>query len=132
MRICKEPSRELRGVRAGIAVYDFDHVVDLFPPAERGKLAGLCKRALRPHLHEPRDASGTPCGPLHVAFLDRNVESILRACDPGFTGKPTPIDRDRILSRVHACEDRAERDRVLVLVPSLKYIVDRVRQLAML
>lgn len=124
-RFCGDPERQLKNFRAGIAVFDFDRVAELFPKAEQAAIRRLCKVRIRARLGEPQ-IKDKPIGPLHVALLDENTESLLAACPSPSATKPTPAMRDQTLLPVWTTEDRAGRDTLRGTVGSFDYIVVRV------
>lgn len=125
LRFCQEPEKDLKNVRSGVAVFDFDRRVELFPKAEQAAIRRLCKVQLRARIGEPQ-REGKPVGPLHVAFIDENTESLLAACPSPPTEKPTPQMRDQILLPVWTAEDRVRRDELRAKVRSFDYLTGRV------
>ncbi len=125
LKRCRQLLANLDRSDISVAVFDFDRVHELLPPAERGAARSVCKRELRRLLVEPQ-VGGRPSGQLHVTFLVENTESLLAALPSPPQKKPDPAERDRLLRPVWSSPDRMERNRLRRVVPSFDYIVKRV------
>jgi hypothetical protein len=123
-----------RDGRLVVAVYDADKIhreVNNIQP-EAKLPAGACKRDMKPVLR----AACAWQERLEIVFLEENIETVLEAVC-ACAAVPAELrrlaverkqrnERDIVLRKILAPNDRALRDAVLQQVPSLGYLVDKV------
>lgn len=122
-RTCQAPDRALQSFAQRVAIFDSDRLRQLLGAAYP---APACTLAIRRALGEPQSPDGVRAGAPHVVLLVDNIESLLRACDAQWSGKPTPLERDRLLRPFWTTSDRSPRDTLRQRVPSWDYLVRHV------
>jgi hypothetical protein len=124
LRALAEEGPRARGAGAILALLDHDQI--------RNPL-NLDGAACKTHvLALIRDRFGAP--PDEIVLLEKNTETlILAACQqlalPAPRGKPSPDERDRILSKLAWNPERAVRDSLRQAIPSFDRLVRRVSAL---